>query len=145
MKLLDVNILVEAHRPDAPHHAAISEWLRRAMQSYAGVGVSDLVLSGFLRVVTHPRVFRDPTPFEQALEFVDDFRSRASVHHASPGVSNWTVFRDLLQRYEPKGNRVPDLYHAALAIEFDYTWVSLDRGFSQYRELNWLHPLDAAL
>lgn len=27
MKLLDVNILVEAHRVDAPHHQSISEWL----------------------------------------------------------------------------------------------------------------------
>jgi hypothetical protein len=36
--------------------------------------MTDLVLSGFLRVVTHPRVFRDPTPVETALAFVRDVR-----------------------------------------------------------------------
>ena len=142
MKLVDVNILVEAHRVDAPHHLEISEWLMRELQSYAGVGVSDLVLSGFLRVVTHPKIFKEPTPLAEALEFVRDLRSRRAVRTAVGGSEQWQIFNDLLERYEAKGNAIPDLFHAALAIEYGYEWVSLDRGFSRYRELRWHHPLD---
>jgi len=143
MKLLDVNILIEAHREDAPKHSQMSEWLAAELKTYAGVGVSELVLSGFLRVVTHPKVFRDPTPLAQALEFVSDFRSRRAVRIAQPGTEHWAIFTDLLTRYDAMGNMIPDAYHAALAIEFDYDWISLDRGFSRYSLLKWQHPLDS--
>ena len=142
MQLLDVNILVEAHRTDAPKHVAVQNWLMRELQSYAGVAVSDLVLSGFLRIVTHPKVFKMPTPLPEALEFVADFRSRKSVRIAMPGDAHWRIFTELLERYEATGNLIPDAYHAALALEQGYTWVSLDRGFARYTSLKWRHPLD---
>ncbi|MGB0408845.1 MAG: type II toxin-antitoxin system VapC family toxin [Opitutales bacterium] len=142
MNLLDVNILVEAHRRDGPHHEAILDWLTGAMKQSGGVVVTDLVLSGFLRVVTHPRVFKEPTPLDRALEFVSDFRSRRSVRVAVPGARHWKVFRELVSRHEAKGNLIPDAFHAALAIEYGYEWISLDRGFSRYTELKWVHPLD---
>jgi toxin-antitoxin system PIN domain toxin len=142
MKLLDVNILVEAHRVDAPKHERIHSWLMAELKTYSGVGVSDLVLSGFLRVVTHSKVFKEPTPLEDALGFVEDFRSRRAVRIARPGSDHWGIFTDLLHRYEAVGNLIPDAFHAALAIEFGYEWISLDRGFSRYPELIWRHPLD---
>ena len=36
------------------------------MFSESAFAVSDLVLNGFLRVVTHPRVFAPPTPTDTA-------------------------------------------------------------------------------
>ena len=67
MVLADVNVLVYAHRQDSPRHREYLGWLNRVLSSDAAFGISDLVLSGFLRVVTHPRVFRDPTPLDHAL------------------------------------------------------------------------------
>lgn len=54
MLLRDVNILVYAHREDAPNHAMYREWLEALINSDAAYAVSELVLSGFLRIVTHP-------------------------------------------------------------------------------------------
>ena len=142
MKLLDVNILVEAHRADAPFHREVSEWLSEAMGEPPGVVVSDLVLSGFLRVVTHPRVFKEPTPLVRALEFVEALRSRRAVRVVAPGSKHWNIFTELLTRFDATGNHIPDAFHAALAMEYGYEWVSLDRGFSRYRDLKWIHPLD---
>lgn len=142
MQLLDVNILVEAHREDASKHGAVSAWLMHALQTYAGVAVSELVLTGFLRIVTHPKVFKEPTPLPEALEFVNDFRSRQSVRIAMPGDRHWEIFIAQVARYEATGNLIPDAYHAALALEHGYIWVSLDRGFARYTNLDWRHPLD---
>lgn len=75
MFLIDVNVLVYAHRADAPSHSQYRAWLSEVVQSDAAYGMSDLVLSGFLRIVTHPRVFRDPTPLDTALAFAGDTRS----------------------------------------------------------------------
>ena len=40
------------------------------------------------------------------------------------------------------GNRLPDGYHAALAIEHGCEWVTLDRGFAVYPGLRARNLLD---
>jgi len=62
MKLLDVNILVAVHRENADFHAETSDWMERAMMEPGGIAVTDLVLSSFPRIVTHPKIFNQPTP-----------------------------------------------------------------------------------
>jgi len=143
MILLDVNILVHVHRQDAERHAEFKGWIEAALQEPAGVAVSDLVLSGFLRIVTHPKVFKKSTPLSNALEFLDDFRSRDEVHVLTPGPTHWQIFTDLCRKAEVRGNLIPDAYHAALALEYGCEWITLDRGFSRFPGLRWRHPLDA--
>lgn len=69
MFLMDVNVLVYAHREDTPDHLAYREWLESIINGNATFGYSELVLSGFLRVVTHPRVFEMPSTLSSALGF----------------------------------------------------------------------------
>ncbi len=142
MILLDVNILVHIHRQDADRHARFKDWIEGALQEPAGVAVSDLALSGFLRVVTHPKVFIKPTPLPNALEFLDDFRTRDEVHILAPGPAHWQIFVDLCRKVEARGNIVPDAYHAALALEYGCEWITLDRGFARFPGLRWRHPLN---
>ncbi len=54
MVLADVNVLVAAYRDDAPDHDSCRSWLESVLRRDEAFAVSDLVLSGFLRVVTHP-------------------------------------------------------------------------------------------
>ncbi|MGH8614974.1 MAG: hypothetical protein ACREYF_23870 [Gammaproteobacteria bacterium] len=60
MILMDVNILVYAHREDTADHPAYRDWVEETINGAGAYGVSELVLSGFIRVVTHPKVFVDP-------------------------------------------------------------------------------------
>lgn len=142
MILLDVNVLVHAHRRDAERHAEIKAWLESALTEGAGVGVSDLVLSGCLRVVTHPRVFKEPTPWDLAFQFIEDFRTRDEVHLLAPGPDHWRIFTDLCRMVQARGNGIPDAYNAALALEHGCDWITLDRGFARFPGLRWRHPLD---
>lgn len=143
MRLLDVNILVQAHREDADQHSAIFNWLNNALAQSYGLAVSDLVLSGALRIITHPKIFKNPTPRLGAIEFLTDFRGRENVHILAPGVNHWHIFLELCQKGDAKGNQIPDAYHAALAIEHDCEWISLDRGFCRYPGLKFSNPLDS--
>lgn len=61
MILPDVNVLVYAHRLDSPDHDRYRNWLEGVLNGDEPFGIAELVLSGFLRIVTHPRVFRAPT------------------------------------------------------------------------------------
>ena len=143
MILLDVNILVHVHREDADRHEAVMAWMTRALRDPAGVAASDLALSGCLRIITHPKVFKKPTPLAAALDFIEDFRSRDEVHILTPGPGHWRIFAKLCHKAEATGNLIPDAFHAALAIEHGCEWLTMDRGFSRFPALRWRHPLDS--
>ena len=66
MVLLDVSVLVTAMREDAPRHREINSYVEELRRRPEPFGLSDLALSGALRVLTHPRVFVPPTPAEVA-------------------------------------------------------------------------------
>jgi hypothetical protein len=108
-------------------------------------GLADIVLSGFLRVVTHPKVFRTPTPLDTGLEFVGVLRSRPNAVIISPGPRHWDIFTTLSAEARVKGNLVPDAYLAALAIESGSEWLTADKGFARFSGLRWRHPFDQSV
>ncbi len=142
MILPDVNVLVYAHREDAPNHAVYRDWLTSVIASDEAYGMADIVLSGFLRVVTHPRVFNPPSTMEQALAFVADVRDQPNCVPVRAGGRHWDIFERLCRAAGIKGNLVPDAYLAALAIESGSTWITTDRDYSRFIGLTWRHPLD---
>ena len=141
MILPDVNILVYAHRRDTQNHTAYRSWLEGVINGDQAYGIADIVLSGFLRVVTHPRVFNPPSTIEQALTFAKEVRNRPNCVVIRPGPRHWTIFEGLCKTANVKGNLVPDTYLAALAIESGSTWITTDRDYSRFSQLDWQHPL----
>lgn len=141
MILVDVNVLVYAHREDAIDHERFRHWLEKAMSSPAAYGMSELVLSGFVRIVTHPKVFSMPSPVADALDFCEQLRGRTNCVTVRPGEHHWRIFDRLVRDAGAKGNLVPDAYLAALAIEHGCEWITTDRDFARFAGLRWSHPL----
>ena len=142
MILVDVNVLIYAHREDADRHVQYRQWLESALDGLEGCAVSDLVLSGCLRILTHPRVFNPPSPFAEAMAFVEQLRIHPNMTLVSPGERHWEIFCELCRRASARGNLVSDAYHAALAIESGCQWVTTDRDYARFPGLRWRHPLD---
>lgn len=140
---MDVNVLVYAHREDSPRHEEYRKWLEGVLKSPSAFGVCEQVLSGFLRVVTHPRVFTRPSPLSIALEFADLLRGHARAVVLKPGPSHWGIFAELCRASDARGNIVADAYLAALAIEHGCEWITTDRDYARFRGLAWRHPLEA--
>ncbi len=141
MRCVDVNVLINADRRDAPDHHAWRAWLDAARVSSEPLGVASLVLSGFLRIVTHPRIFSTPSSLSDALDFVEALRASPSVIDVTPGERHWEIFVDLCRTTSARGTVVPDAYLAALAIELGATWVTADRGFARFAGLRVEHPV----
>ncbi len=141
MMLMDVNVLVYAHREDVPDHLAYRQWLENVIGSEAAYGYSELVLSGFIRVVTHPKVFEQPSPLTAALAFVEQVRSPEHAMRLATGSRQWALFVRCLEMTAARGNDVPDAYHAALAMEWDCDWITTDKGFKRFKGLRVRHPL----
>jgi toxin-antitoxin system PIN domain toxin len=139
--LPDVNVLVYAHREDTPHHEGCRRWIENLLNGDEAYGASELVLSGFLRIVTHPKVFTRPSSVAEALAFAEQLRAQPNCVLVSPGVRHWEIFERLCRDVDARGNMVPDAYFAALAIESGCEWISTDRDFSRFKGLRWRHPL----
>src|SRR5438067_13540116 len=77
--LTDVNVLIYAHREDAADHRRFRDWIEEVVAGPEAFGVSDLILSGFLRVVSHPKIFHPPTPLPRALEFCEFLRDQRNA------------------------------------------------------------------
>lgn len=141
MILVDVNVLVRAHREDAPDHARYRSWLEETIGSGRPFGLAEPVLSGFLRIVTHPKIFVPPSPLELAIAFVSEVREHRNSVLIRPGPRHWEIFLRLCRETQAKGNLVPDAYLAALAIESSIELITTDRDFAGFKGLSARHPL----
>ena len=133
MTLCDVNILIHAHRVDNPGHAFYREWLENLLVGPQTFLYCEWILAAFARIVTHPRIYRTPSPLEMALQFADEIRSRPNGVAIMPGSRHWTIFADLCRLPGIEGNLIPDAYLAALAIEANAEWVTSDADFERFQ------------
>lgn len=136
-------MLVYAFRADAARHTEYRDWLETSIGSPSPFGISELVLSGVVRIVTHPRIFAEPTPVDAALEYVEALRCHHNSVLIAPGERHFDLFRQLCASVNATGNLVPDAYLAALAIESGSDWITDDRDFTRFPGLTIRHPLDA--
>ena len=141
MIVTDVNVLVYAYRAETVHHDSYRRWLETVANGDEPFALSGLVLSGFVRVVTHPRIFRPPSPIDDALGFAEDLLGLPNCFMLHAGPRHWGLFARLCRESGAKGNLVPDAYLAALAIEAGCELVTTDRDFARFKGLRWRHPL----
>ena len=142
MRCFDANVLVYAHRADLPEHEDYRALLERLANDDEPLGLPDIALSGYLRVITNRRIFTEPTTPSNAWDSLEAMIAAPATMRLRPGERHWALFRELAQDIDARGNDVPDAYLAAYAVENNATWLSADRGFARFRRLQWRHPLD---
>ena len=142
MILIDVNVLVYAYREEMPRHAEYRAWLEEVINSPRPYAVSEAVLCGMLRVVTHPRIFKTRSDFESATSFVETVRGQAERGRGGARPRHWGLFVNLCRSADARGSLVADAYLAALAIETGSELITTDRDFARFAGLQWRHPLD---
>ena len=127
----DVNVLVAASRADHPHHAVARTWLEEAVTA-SGAGAAftlmPMVLASFLRLVTSPKIFRQATPIEDAVAFVDALLASPGVQLAPLG-PEWPKLRQLCIDKRLGSNDVPDAWLSAAVAHRGEHLVSFDRDF----------------
>jgi len=135
MDLPDVNILINAFRPDLEHHRLCRDWIESKVSGESRFGISTLVLSGFVRIVTNSRIFANPNTTEEALGFAEAISAQPNCVIVNPGELHWNLFAGLCREHGVVGNLVPDAYFAALATEHSCCWVTMDRDFRKFKKL----------
>jgi len=132
MKLLDVNVLIYAHRKDQLQHDFFRDFVENLVNGENAFGLSPLTAAGFVRIVTNPRFPNEPTPLVQALAVVDSLAALDHCIWTPPGNRSWGLTRDLCRATASAGKGVADAQHAAIAIEHACEWVTRDRDFERF-------------
>lgn len=140
MILLDVNIVLAAHREDHPHHPLVRAWLERLVAEQRSFCVPDEVWAAVIRLATNRRVFGDPSSLDEVFAFADAVRAQPGHLVLRSGPRRFEVFRTLCHDGQAAGDLVPDAFLASLAIENGCGVASLDRDFARFPGLAWVQP-----
>jgi toxin-antitoxin system PIN domain toxin len=118
----------------------IPRWLDDLVNGDEPFGMSHLVCSGFVRIVTNPRLYTHPIDLDEALAFIETLLDHPLCNVVAPGPRHWQIFTDLCRQARVRAGLVPDAYFAALAIESGNEWITTDGDFARFPGLRWRRP-----
>ena len=142
MIAVDTNLLVYAHRADSPFHGLAEPCLRSLAQGRAPWAIAWPCLHEFYSVVTHPRIFKQPTPVTLACAQIDAWLASPSLQLLSETEQHWRVLGGLLGHVEIRGPMVHDARIAAICLNHGVheLWTA-DRDFSRFPQMRTRNPL----
>ena len=141
MILPDINLLLHAYNRESPVHPAARAWWEQLLNGTRPVGLSWVVMLGFIRVSTHRQILTNPLPVSTACAHARAWLSRPSVAVVDPGPRHAEILFGLLESLGTAGNLTTDAHLAALAIEHQAELHSTDADFARFSGLRWANPL----
>lgn len=142
MIAVDTNILVYAHRADTSMHRDADLRLTELAESPRAWAIPWPCLHEFLAIVTHPKIFRPPTPLKVALEQIEHWLDSPTLTLLSEEDGYWPILNRIIESGHISGPGIHDARIAALCLfhGVDTLW-SADRDFTRVKDLHAVNPL----
>jgi toxin-antitoxin system PIN domain toxin len=109
----DANLLLYASDKQSPFHETAVEFLERC----ASGGMFYLAwptVMAYLRISTHPKIFKQPLPLDDALANVESLLQLPQCRLLSEDEGFWSVYRSTVKDAPARGNLAPDAHLVAL-------------------------------
>ncbi len=132
MILWDVDVWVYAFRPDSPLHLKTRQSIEAALIEGDPFLFLPFIAASFMRLVTNPRIFLDPSDPVEAWRFLDHLETSPACHIVALDRQAYALFKHLCLVGPAVGNHVPDAMLAATALRFDAELITGGQGFSRY-------------
>jgi len=139
---LDTNILVYAHREDAPFHQPAARCVTKLSEGRISWAIPWPCLHEFLAIVTRQGIYNPPTSLSIALDQVDALLESPTLVLLAESEQHWSDLRALLTTSRVTGARVHDARIAALCRQHGVRELwSADRDFGRFPSLDVVNPL----
>ena len=144
MIAVDSNILIYAHREDSQWHRPARERLAGLISSNSPWAITWPSVHEFLGIVTSTRVYRPPTPLEQAIEQIESWMESPSLHLLGEPAGYWAELKHTLKTGRITGPATHDarIYAICRLHGVRELW-SADRDFSRFKGVRVVNPLIA--
>jgi uncharacterized protein len=142
MIAIDTNLLVYAFMAQSPWNELAYRLIGDLVATRTQCAIPMHCLNEFFAIVTHPRIYKPPTPTRDALAQVDAWLGSDAIAILGEDVETWTVQRDLVLAAKLAGPAIHDARVAAVCIHHGVAelWTS-DRDFSRFPALRTRNPL----
>jgi toxin-antitoxin system PIN domain toxin len=142
VRAVDTNILVYAHRADSPWHDTARSRVRGLAEGTTAWAIPWPCLYEFLATVTHPRIYRPPTPAVAAVAQIDAWLESPSLVLLGESDAHWAALRSIVLAGRVDGPLVHDARVAALCVAHGVRelWTA-DRDFGRFPGVNAVNPL----
>jgi toxin-antitoxin system PIN domain toxin len=142
MIAVDTNILVYSVREDSPWQKGALLCLRKLAEGASTWAIPWPCIHEFIAVVTHPRIYRPPTPLPDALLQVDYWMESPGLRLLGEGLSYWDHLKDILSAGKAVGPIVHDGRVMALCLSHGVREIwTADRDFSRFKGIRARNPL----
>lgn len=115
MIAVDTNVLVYAHRQEMQQHHVGRRALAALAEGNEPWAIPVFVVNEFLSVVTHPRVFRSPTPAPQAAAALERLFETPTLRVLHPGERFWPLLGVAIEEGHARGDLMLDAAIVALS------------------------------
>jgi toxin-antitoxin system PIN domain toxin len=145
MIAIDTQILVYSVRRDSPEHLAALACVRGAAEGLRPWAITWPSIHEFVAIVTHPRIYRPPTPLADALLQVRYWMESPSLRVLGEPPGYFDYLEGIVARSRVTGGAIHDARIAALcqAHGVREVWTA-DRDFSRFPGLVTRNPLQGA-
>jgi toxin-antitoxin system PIN domain toxin len=142
--VVDTNVLIYAADQESPYYSRCRELLESWRTQPSAWYVTWPILYEFLRVSTHPRVFRNPWPAAQAWSFVKAVLAAPALSILIPGDRHTTVATEVIRQVPHlRGNLMHDVHTAVLMRENGIRRIyTRDTDFHRFPFIEPLDPLN---
>ncbi len=143
MLVVDTNVLLYAADQDSEFHAPCRRLLEGLRAQPAPVFLTWNICYEFLRISTHPRVFRAPRTAAEAWRFMDALLTAPGISVLRPTKRHAAVLAQTLSELvDLRGNLMHDLHTAVLMREHGVSRIcTRDKDFHRFAFLNVVDPL----
>jgi hypothetical protein len=144
MLLPDANLLLYAYDATSPFHDKAKVWWETCLSGSETVILCPVVLAGFVRISTHPRVYQNPLPVDVAVGHVESWLERPNTRYVPLDSRDLLKAFDCLRHLGTAGDLTTDGQIAAIALRLDATVHSADTDFLRFPGLKVLNPLQSS-
>lgn len=144
MIAVDTNLLVYAHRPECPLHDEARSCIAGLAESGRPFGIPIHCLVEFSGVVTHPKIWKQPSSCREVADQVSAWTEAPSLRLLAEEPPFWPLFLETVAAAKVTAGAVHDARIAAACRYHGVTelWTA-DRDFSRFVWLRVRNPLVA--
>jgi toxin-antitoxin system PIN domain toxin len=140
MVFCDVNVYVALFVKEHEHHEIVRPWFEELINGPRRLATSDPIFASTIRIITNHRNAKNPPSISQAVVQIERIRNRGATVPIEPTGRQWSMFTDLCERADVRGELVQDAWIATLAMDHGCEVATFDRDFARFPGLKWSVP-----